>query len=73
MLSQTIDLAITGYNTFNTNQMHLFKALPCFEKEENTVEDEDEEQDVFKLLETHENADVITLQHIHQSKTKIED
>lgn len=47
--TQAVDLAFSGYNTFNTNGLRLWRALPSFEKKSPEVENESssDEEDVF--------------------------
>lgn len=33
------DIPITGFNTFNTNNLRLWRSRPCFEEEEESAED----------------------------------
>ena len=55
--TEAVDLAFSGYNTFNTNSLRLWQALPDFKKAEIKSNSEDssseEEPDVFQLLDKH--------------------
>ena len=70
--SEAVDLAFSGYNTFNTNSLRLWQALPDFKKAENKTISEDssseEELDVFQLLDKHQNASEITSQYYPESR-----
>ena len=59
IFTQQVDLVFSGYNTFNTNSLRLWSALPTFEKTADG-ESDDEQEDIFKLLENQQSASKIT-------------